>query len=98
MNNLFRLILLICFSYPLIAQKELSHINRLNFLADSLSEKQTDSALVLAQKAILLSKKINYKKGIAESSNNIAVCEDIKGNSVEAIKQFISTIKLFEEL
>jgi tetratricopeptide (TPR) repeat protein len=82
----------------LVAQKEFKNIDRLNYLSDSLSEKQTDSALVLANKAIQLSKTINYKKGIAESSNNIAVCQDIKGNSVEAIKQFISTIKLFEEL
>ena len=82
----------------MVAQTELKNIDRLNYLSDSLSEKQTDSALVLANKAIQLSKNINYKKGIAESSNNIAVCQDIKGNSVEAIKQFISTIKLFEEL
>ena len=98
MKNLYRLILFICFTNSLIAQTEQKVIDRLNVLSDSLSEKQTDSALVLANKAILLSKKINYKKGIAESSNNIAVCQDIKGNSVEAIKQFISTIKLFEEL
>ena len=82
----------------MLAQQELKNIDRLNFLADSLSEKQTDSALVFANKAVQLSKNINYKKGIAESSNNIAVCQDIKGNSVEAIKQFITTIKLFEEL
>ncbi len=82
----------------MLSQQELKNIDRLNYLADSLSEKQTDSAIVLANKAIQLSKNINYKKGIAESSNNIAVCQDIKGNSVEAIKQFISTIKLFEEL
>jgi tetratricopeptide (TPR) repeat protein len=98
MKNLYRLILLLCLTSSLIAQQEKKVVNRLNFLADSLSEKQTDSALVLAYKANLLSKNINYKKGIAESSNNIAVCQDIKGNSVEAIKLFISTIKLFEEL
>ena len=98
MKNLYRLILFLCLTNSLIAQQEQKTIDRLNYLADSLSEKQTDSALVLAYKAIQLSKKINYKKGIAESSNNIAVCEDIKGNSVEAIKLFISTIKLFEEL
>jgi two-component sensor histidine kinase len=82
----------------MLAQQELKNIDRLNFLADSLSEKQTDSALMFANKAVQLSKNINYKKGIAESSNNIAVCQDIKGNSVEAIKQFITTIKLFEGL
>lgn len=97
MRKLFTFFLCVCFVIPLMAQEELSTIDRLNYLADSLSEKQTDTALVLAKKALDLSVKINYKKGIANSINHIAVCEDIKGNSVEAIRQFIYAIKLFEE-
>ena len=98
MKNLYRLILFICFTNSMIAQPEQKVVDRLNYLADSLSEKQTDSALAISHKALLLAKDISYKKGIAESINNIAVCEDVKGNSVEAIKQFIIAIKLFEEL
>lgn len=97
MRKLFTFFLCVCFIIPLMAQEELTTIDRLNYLADSLSEKQTDTALVLAKKALDLSVKINYKKGIANSTNHIAVCEDIKGNSVEAIRQFIYAIKLFEE-
>lgn len=82
----------------LFSQTNTALIDRLNFVADSLSEKNTDSALVIAQKAQQLSVDSKYKKGLAVALNNIAVCNDIKGNSQIAIPNFINAIKLFEEL
>jgi two-component sensor histidine kinase len=81
-----------------LSQSDSATINQLNALADELSDKNTDSAMSVAQKALDLSIEKNYKAGKANAINNLAVCNDIKGNSDIAIKQFIEAIKLFEEL
>lgn len=93
-----RYILLAIWALPAISQTDTAIVNRLNTKADELSDKNTDSALVIAQKALKLSEELNYKTGKAIAINNLAVCNDIKGNSDVAIKQFIEAIALFEEL
>jgi two-component sensor histidine kinase len=98
MNNIVLLLCILFLTVNMSAQTNTAIIDRLNFVADSLSEKNTDSALILAKKSQQLSKDSKYKKGLAVALNNLAVCNDIKGNSQIAIPNFISAIKLFEEL
>lgn len=70
-------------------------IDKLNVEAENLTEKNTDSALVIAQHALHLSEQLAYKEGRAEALNTTAVCYDIKGNPDAAIKHFIEAIGLF---
>ncbi|MES2837053.1 MAG: tetratricopeptide repeat protein [Bacteroidota bacterium] len=57
-----------------------------------------DSSLVYANTADELSKKINYKKGSAESLINKGIINDLQGKYPEAIKEFTASLKLFEQL
>lgn len=91
-------IYLLIFNKSVCSQNDTAVINELNQSAAKLLDVKTDSAAYLAQKAYDLSKTINYKKGEANALANLAVSNDIKGNSAEAIKQFIEAIKLFETL
>lgn len=80
------------------AQADTNLIRSLNHASDVLSEKNTDSALVLAEKAYNLAVRVGDKPGKAEALNNIAVCFDIKGNSDAAIRNFMEAIRLLKEL
>jgi two-component sensor histidine kinase len=91
-------ILLIILPLWTFAQPDTALINRLNARASELSDRNTDSALIIAQKALGLSQELDYTIGKANAINNLGVCNDIKGNSAIAIKQFIEAIALFEEL
>ncbi len=98
MRLLLYILLFFCIFKDGVTQNDTSAINHLNKISDELSEKNTDSALIIAKKAFSISENIGYKIGKATALNNMAVCNDIKGNSDIAIKQFIDAIKLFEEL
>lgn len=57
-----------------------------------------DTALVLANEAKALAEKIKFKKGIANAYNNIANVYYFQSNYAEALKNYSSAIKLFQEI
>jgi tetratricopeptide (TPR) repeat protein len=58
----------------------------------------TDTTLLLAEQAIMLSSKLNFKRGEAEAYNNIAYWFTQKGNYPKALENFLKAIQLAEEV
>jgi two-component system, sensor histidine kinase PdtaS len=96
MNRLFFFLLFTC--QVLFSQTDTSTINLLNKRSETLGKNNVDSSIILAQNALQLAEQINFKKGIAAATKNLAICNYVNGKSDVAIKQFIDAIKLFEEL
>lgn len=81
-----------------MSQTDTAKINTLNKRSENLSKVDVDSSSYLAQEALTLAKEVNFKRGIAAATKNLAICNYVNGKSDIAIKQFIEAIKLFEEL
>lgn len=96
MNKLFLFFIII--TQQLLSQTDTVKINSLNKRSENLSKVDVDSSCYLAQEALSLAKEVNFKRGIAAATKNIAICNYVNGKSDIAIKQFIEAIKLFEEL
>lgn len=64
-------------------------MNALNALSRQLYETSNfDTSLIYAGNAKTLAGKIDYKKGIAASHNNIGLVYDSQGNYSEALKNY----------
>lgn len=57
-----------------------------------------EKAMQYIQEAMLQSKKINYKKGIANSYNNIGVIYFYKGDYLKATDNYINALKIRQEI
>lgn len=79
-------------------QEDTSSINALNKLALYYLETADDSCLLMSEKAITLSRKMNFKKGIAEGYSNIGSFYNGKGEYQTALKNYIESFKLFESI
>jgi signal transduction histidine kinase len=55
-------------------------------LANLLKDKQPDTAVVLSQQAVLLSRQMQFVTGIIRSTMELARCNTAAGNHIEAIK------------
>ena len=97
MNKLF-FFLIIFITQQVLSQTDTVKINELNKRSENLSKVDVDSSSYLAQEALTLAKQVNFKRGIASATKNLAICNYVNGKSDIAIKQFIEAIKLFEEL
>src|SRR3989339_135197 len=75
-----------------------SEINRYNELFASLLNKNPDSAKLLADKSFILSKKCNYKKGLASSLNNLGLYFNNKGIYDAALKNYFESLAIFKEI
>ncbi len=74
------------------------YISALLELGNAQRYYQLDSLLLLSKKALELSKKSNYKRGIAESHSGIGTFYSDRGKHKEAIKYFKKAIEISEEL
>jgi len=51
-----------------------------------------------AEDALRLSEKVNWKKGILDSYNNIGIAKDHLGNYSEALKNYLAAAKISTEI
>lgn len=84
----------------IVAEQE--DTNQVHYLIKLCSEYQAigsyDSVLYCANRALKLSKKLNYQKGIAEAYNNIGIVNYYQGNYTVALHNYISSLKIFKEI
>ena len=78
--------------------QDTSEVNLLNQIARLFEEKASDSALYYGEKAITLSQKINYQKGIGDALNNIGSFYNNKGEYQLSLKNYIDSYKVFEKI
>jgi signal transduction histidine kinase len=64
------------------------YVNALNRISMLSYEQNTDSTLLYANKARDISRRIDYAKGIADATNNLAVYFDINGTSDLALRYY----------
>ncbi len=97
------LILLLFFFFPVYSQDEAIHAlrQRLPSITDSFRyvdalnrigmlsyEQNVDTTLFYANKAREIARRINYVKGIADATNNLAIYFDINGNAELALRYY----------
>jgi two-component system sensor histidine kinase/response regulator len=80
------------------AEPDTLNINRLNKLATNYFDSNPDSTLYYAQKSIALSRKINYKAGLANGLVQIGHVNFFKGKFTEAQKEFNEAILIYKYL
>ena len=73
-------------------------INRLNKLADNYFESNPDSTFFYGQKAIELSRKINYKAGLADGLVQTGHADFFKGKFVQARQNFDEAIDIYKNI
>ncbi|WP_310382048.1 tetratricopeptide repeat protein [Flavobacterium sp.] len=81
-----------------VVKIDTSRVNIYNHIANKFKETNPDSTAFYAQKATLLSKKINYKFGLANSYINKGNSNIILGNYKKAKADFINAQKEYELL
>jgi signal transduction histidine kinase len=75
-----------------------TNINRLNSLAANYFDSNPDSTIYYAQKSMALSRKINYKAGVADALVQTAHADYFKGKFGRAIKEFDEAILIYKKL
>lgn len=79
------------------SQQNTERIDSLNLNAEHLYSTDVERSLKVSRKALELSREANYGHGEAFAYLNLAVANDIKGNSGVATDYFRRAIHLFEE-
>lgn len=80
------------------AEHDTTRVNILYSISKFYWNKNADSALLMGQKALALSEKINFKKGIALSLLTKGVALNVKGNYPHALDCFFKSIKISEAM
>ena len=80
------------------SQPDTLNINRLNTLAANYFESNPDSTLYYGHKSIELSRKINYKAGIADGLVQTGHANWFKGKFIEAQQNFDEAIIIYKHL
>ncbi|MES2377454.1 MAG: tetratricopeptide repeat-containing sensor histidine kinase [Bacteroidota bacterium] len=73
-------------------------ISRINKLAKGYFASYPDSALYYGNLEIKLSKKINYKKGIADGLTHLADVNTFRGNYVTSTKNYNEALQLYQQI
>lgn len=81
----------------IFAQKDTKRIDSLNLKAEDLYATDIEKSIEVSTKALQLSKEFDYQHGEAHSCLNLAVANDIKGNSAVAISYFQRAIRLYKK-
>ncbi|MDF2434057.1 MAG: hypothetical protein JWP44_3688 [Mucilaginibacter sp.] len=80
------------------AEPDTLNINRLNKLAANYFESNPDSTLYYGKKSIELSRKINYKAGVADGLVQSAHANFFKGKFINAEQEFNEAILIYKKL
>lgn len=78
--------------------KDTTLIKALNILATDFSRTRSDTATALSSSALLLSKKINYTRGEADSYFSLGQIYANKPDAALALKNFENALKLYETI
>ena len=89
-------------SLQIVLQKNQQDTNRINALNElstaNLGYKHYDTAIYLAQNALQLAQKLNYKNGIADAYHNIGNIHKDQSNYPDAIKHYSAALKIYESI
>jgi len=66
--------------------------------AQYIMANNSEPAMQCANEALVLAKKLNYKRGLAKVYANAGSAHRLKGNYTEAVKNFLLVLKLKEEM
>jgi len=80
------------------AAPDTTNINRLNALAANYFDTNPDSTIYYAQKGMALSRKINYKAGIADGLVQTGHADYFKGKFNQAIQEFNEAILIYKKV
>ncbi|MDB5006365.1 MAG: sasA 2 [Mucilaginibacter sp.] len=80
------------------AEPDTLDINRLNKLAANYFDSNPDSTLYYGKKSIELSRKINYKAGVADGLVQSAHANFFKGRFIDAQQEFDEAILIYKKL
>lgn len=96
----YYIICIICFlAFKSYCQIDINYLNNYNIqISDLIDNGNYELAQKKADSLFILSKKINYTEGIAESYNLKGVINRDQSNLRDALDNFLSALKLFEEL
>ncbi len=78
--------------------EDTTRINLLNKIANDVYFVKPDQIIEFAQKALDLSKELNYKKGTAEAYNNLGIYYRYKGVYDLAIDYFFNSLEIMEKI
>lgn len=76
------------------SQTQYQKLECLNALAYQLSYLDADSAMTTAQAALILAERLNQEKAKADAHNNLGVASHIRGNFVQALAHYQSSLQL----
>ncbi|MNK09839.1 putative sensor histidine kinase pdtaS [compost metagenome] len=97
---MIRFLLLLLFAFPagsIFSQKDTDRIDSLNFKSELLYSSDVEESIKLSSKALQLAKQVDYEEGEAFASLNLAIANDIQGNSKVAIRYFQRAIHLYRK-
>lgn len=81
------------------AKEDTMRVNTLNNLSFQFSlAADFNYQLTYAMEALMLAKRLNWKKGQATALNNIGGAFEDKGDFAEALKNYLSSLKIWEEI
>ena len=82
------------------AKEDTNKVNALNLLSEKSGWRMGnyDTAFYYAENAKQLAEKLKFKKGIADSKNNIGIIYDDQGKYPEALKNHFASLKIREEI
>lgn len=78
------------------ASTDTAKVHLLNKISSSLWYSHPDLSMEYAQKALNLSKRLQYQNGIKVAYNNIGLINDHRGNYPEALRCFLKTLEICE--
>ena len=81
-----------------ICKVDTSKVNTLNYLSLKITSKQPEEGMKYAIQAMSISKKIEYKKGIGDSYNNIGLAFRYQNLYKESIENTNQSLKIRQEL
>ncbi len=79
-------------------KEDTNKVNHLNAVAWELKFSNPDSSIVLGNKALLLSKSLNWKNGIANSFGNLGSYYYLKDNYPKALENYFAALKINDSL
>lgn len=82
------------------SKEDTNKVNILNLLSEHAGWRvgNYDTALLWAEQAQMLAEKLNYKKGITTSYNNMGIVYYNQGNYAEALNNHFAALKIFREI
>ncbi|MCU0451714.1 MAG: tetratricopeptide repeat-containing sensor histidine kinase [Bernardetiaceae bacterium] len=75
-----------------------NRVNRLVLLAYRHYQSYPDSTLLYAQQALNLARKLDFRAGEGRAVNRLAVGHSVKGDFSQAVKLYLESLKIAEEL